>query len=135
FTLVSVDIEGTATRGDEIKRFHWRLDAPTRFAACETTTTVPEGGEGRFEITIHADHLFYDSLVSSEPALRFDAFAAADADDDGLITPEELAAADIGAYDAGSEGGVDDLWAWLLAQTRTLGHVDGEAHCHASPLD
>lgn len=135
FTVGQIEIDGVATRGAETKRFFWVFDAPTRYDECATTVSIPALGDGHFEITIHADHLFADSAVSETPTLRFDAFAAADADADGEITQAELAATDIGAYDPGSEGGVDDLWAWLLARSRSLGHVDGEGHCHATAVD
>lgn len=133
FTLSRVEVEGTATKGSTTKSFRWEFAEPTRYEACETTTTVTDGGSAVFQITLHADHLFYDSLVSPDPNVLFQALADADADGDGVIAPLELAATDIGAYDPGSEDGLDDLWAWLNAQTRTLGHVDGEGHCHAVP--
>lgn len=135
FTIARVEIEGSATKGETTKTFHWVFARPTRYEACETTTTVREGERASFEITVHADHLFYDSLVSSEPQVLFQALADADVDADGIISPSELAAKDIGAYDPGSEGDVDDLWTWLDAQARTLGHVDGEGHCHAVATD
>lgn len=135
FTIARVEVVGTATKGATTKSFNWVFDQPTRYEECETTTTVTDGGSATFQITVHADHLLYDSLVSSEPQVLFQALADADADGDGVITQSELAAKDIGAYDPGSEDGVDDLWAWLNAQTRTLGHVDGEGHCHAVPAN
>jgi hypothetical protein len=60
--------------------------------------------------------------------------ADADSNDDGEITQAELAESDIGSFDPGSEGDIDDLWSWLVAATRTLGHVDGEGHCEAAPV-
>jgi len=130
FTIERVEVDGRASQGGQDKTFHWIFDEPTHYQGCETTTSVPDGGEGTFEITIHGDHLLYDSLVGAEPELLFQALADADADADGAISPAELAATDIGAYDPGSEGGIDDLWAWLTALAHTLGHVDGEGHCH-----
>ena len=137
FTITRVEVEGTATKGADTKSFSWVFDEPTRYVECETTTAVSDGGSATFQITVHADHLLYDSLVSEEPQVLFQALADADADADadGNITQAELAATDIGAYDPGSEDGVDDLWAWLVAQTRTLGHVDGEGHCRATPAN
>jgi hypothetical protein len=29
----------------------------------------------------------------------------------------------------GSRGGVEDLWAYLEAQSTLVGHIDGEGHC------
>lgn len=135
FTITRVEVDGSATKGTETKSFSWVFDEATRYTECETTTSVSDGGSATFQITVHADHLLYDSLVSEEPQLLFQALADADADTDGIITQAELAAADIGGYDPGSEGGVDDLWAWLVAQTRTLGHVDGEGHCRSAPAN
>jgi hypothetical protein len=130
FSITHVDVEGQATKGDVTKTFHWIFDQPTTYGECETTTSVDDGGSSTFQITVHADHLFYDSLVAEEPALLFGPLAAADEDDDGEITEEELSSTDIGAYDPGSEDGIEDLWAFLNGQAKTLGHVDGEGHCH-----
>lgn len=135
FTIVSVEIEGTATKGTETKSFSWVFDTPTRYAECETTTLVDDGGNASFQITIHADHLLYDSVVSHEPQVLFQSLADADADADGDITEAELAATDIGGYDPGSESGTDDLWQYLSALVRTLGHVDGEGHCHTMSIN
>lgn len=131
FTIRSVHVVGTATKGEESKRFDWTFDQPVSYHGCETTTEIPKDGSGVFQITVHADHLFYDSLVSEEPALGFGALAAVDTGD-GVISREELALAGIGGFDPGNED-VNDLWSWLNALVATLGHVDGEGHCHAEP--
>lgn len=128
FTLASATVEGSAQKDGVTKTFAWTFATPVDYVNCETLTDVPRDGVGELQITVHADHLFYDSLVSEEPALRFDAIAAADTDDDGEVTMAELAAADIGAYDPGNLA-IDDLWSFLAAQAQTMGHVDGEGHC------
>jgi hypothetical protein len=130
FTIARVEVNGTATKGTVTKTFAWVFEQPTVYSRCETTTKVTADGSATFQITVHADHLFYDSMAAAEPKLLFQAVADADADSDGEVTQAELTAQGIGAYDPGSEGGIDDLWSWLTAQTRTLGHVDGEGHCH-----
>lgn len=135
FIITRVEVDGTATKDDETKSFSWVFDDATRYTDCETTTSIVDGESATFQITVHADHLFYDSLVASDPELLFQGLADADSNADGDITQAELEATDIGAYDPGSEDGVDDLWSWLIAQTRTLGHVDGEGHCRATPAD
>lgn len=132
FTLVRLSLDGSASKGDVSKTFAWDFELDVRFGECETLTQVDAAGIAGVEITIHADHLFYDSLVAEAPALRFDAIAAADADADGTITREELAATDIGAYDPGNLP-IDDLWSFLHAQAATTAHVDGEGHC--APLE
>lgn len=129
FVFETIAIEGTATRGAERKTFSWSFAPRTTYLECEASAHVKADETSSFEITIHADHLFYDSLVSGSPALRFQHFAAADLDADGEVTRDELAATDIGPLDAGSAGGVNDLWTWLSQLARMVGHVNGEGHC------
>ncbi|MEL6545582.1 MAG: hypothetical protein AAFQ82_13205 [Myxococcota bacterium] len=128
YALRDIRIIGEAMRDSESKRFDWSFPEETRYRDCETPLVVDGAAPARFEITAHADHLFYDSLVSESPDLRFDALADSDLDGDGWIAPDELAARDVGAYDVGNTG-VDDLWSFLREQVRTLGHANGEAHC------
>jgi len=134
FVINRIEVDGSALLGSETKTFSWVFDGATAYEACDARTSVSDGGVGTFQITIHADHLFYDSLVSEEPQVVFQPMADADADDDGEITREELSMSDIGSFDPGSEGGVEDLWAWLVASTRTIGHADGEGHCEAATV-
>lgn len=135
FIIERVEVDGAAKHGNEEKTFSWVFDSAVSYSECVTTTSVTAEEAATFQITVHADHLFYDSLVAEEPLLLFQPLADADTDADGQITRAELEAADIGAYDPGSAGGPDDLWAFLSAQLGTLGHVDGEGHCHATPID
>lgn len=135
FRVVGLEVAGSASREGVDKAFDWVFDQTTRYDRCEAVTRVGDGETAAFQLTFHADHLFYDSLVSETPALRFQALADADADADGTLTRAELSMTGIGPYDPGSEGGVDDLWAWLVAATSTVGHVDGEGHCEAALLD
>lgn len=52
---------------------------------------VPESSVAEAEVTIHAEHMFYDRLGTHKGVqLRFDAIAAT-AGGDGVITPEDLA--------------------------------------------
>lgn len=131
FVIAEVEVSGSATDGDTTKTFDWTFDHLTHYEECETTTEVVDGESSTFQITIHADHFFYDSLVSEDPDLVFQALADADENDDGEITPQELGDRGIGSYDVGNNSEIDNLWAWLVAQSQTLGHVDGEGHCDA----
>jgi hypothetical protein len=134
FTLARVVVEGEATRDGVDKHFAFDFDRAVIYLDCETSVRVGRGGEAPFEITIHADHLFFDSRASADPGLRFQALADADLDDDGEITRTELEATDIGAYDPGSDGGhIANLWDYLEALVAELGHANGEAHCAATP--
>jgi len=134
FDVTRVEVTGRASKGEQVKTFDWVFDQPTRYSSCDALTVVREGGLSSLEVTIHADHLLYDSLVAEEPQVLFQALADADLDQDGVITPTELERTDIGAYDPGSAGEVSDLWAWLNAQSQTLAHVNGEGHCDARAL-
>lgn len=129
FAVENIQLSGSATKEGVTKTFAWTFDADTHYTDCDTTTTVTAGESSTFEITIHADHLFSNSLVSHNPLLGFQALADADTDGDGEITQAELEAADLGSYDPGSDGHVDNLWKFLSAQSTSLGHVDGEGHC------
>jgi hypothetical protein len=92
------------------------------------------------QLTTHGDHLYYDRLQASpDPAvntsLRFDAIAAADKDDDGEVTLEELAATplDVRSYDpSGFEAATQGAFVTSLA--RTIGHFRGEGECNISKL-
>jgi hypothetical protein len=127
----SVYVEGTATRGAETIAFAWGFDTDTRYVECETEQRVTDGGEATSQMTIHSDHLFYDDLELPEPNVAFDLIAMADFEPDGTVTSEELSAVDITGlsnYGVGSRD-ITDLWAFIAAQTATLGHIDGEGHC------
>lgn len=128
FTLARVEIDGSAEKDGVQKSFAWVFDMPVTYSDCESHTEVSRDAVSEFQITVHADHLFHDSLVSQEPALRFDAIAAADTDGDGQVTMAELAATDIGPYDPGNLE-IDDLWSFLSANVQTMGHANGEEHC------
>jgi len=125
-------VEGTAVRGTETKTFAWGFSTDTRYGDCHSMATLAAGGEASTMLTIHADHVFFDSLVSDEPGVAFDIMAGADADADGVITQAELAAVDITSeakYQVGNRTDITDLWSYLEAQTGLLGHIDGEGHC------
>ncbi len=124
-------VEGTATRGADTIAFAWGFDTDTRYSHCHTEQHVRDGGEATSQITIHADHLFYDDLELPEPNVAFDLVASADAEPDGAVTPDELRAVDLTGlanYGVGSRD-ISDLWSYISAQTSTLGHIDGEGHC------
>ena len=126
----AIYVEGRATRGDQTRTFAWGLTTATTYERCRSVATV-DGGRVASVLTIHADHLFYDDLISDEPDVRFDAIAGADADGDGDITAAELAAVDITGFERYQVGSFDvrDLWSFLDHQASTVGHIDGEGHC------
>jgi hypothetical protein len=134
FTIPSIRVVGTASRDQQTWSFDWTIPVATRFDQCETPATVRNSGPADAQITIHADHLLYDSLVADEPALSFQAFVAADTDQNLVITTDELEAAGIGTLDPGNES-PQNLWQWLLLASRTIGHFNGEGHCTPAPAE
>lgn len=127
----AVRVQGKATKAGRTVGFDWAFKTMVAHA-CHTAAGVDGGGAtAKIELTIHGDHLFYDDLVASEPNLSFDLIAAADADGNGRVTREELAAKDLTAearYQVGSFP-VKNLWEFIAHQVTTLGHIDGEGHC------
>jgi hypothetical protein len=132
----AVHAEGQATRGGETRTFAWGFTAGTTYRRCRSVAAV-DGDSASSVLTIHADHLFYDDLVSETPSVRFDAIGGADADADGDITTAELGAVDITGFERYQVGSfdVEDLWTFVDHQASTLGHIDGEGHCEITIRD
>jgi hypothetical protein len=132
----SMYVVGVATRGDEMRTFAWGFTTATAYQRCQSVAVV-DGAPASSVLTIHADHLFYDDLVSEEPGVRFDAIAAADSDGDGDITTAELTAVDITGFERYQVGSfdVEDLWTFIDHQGSTVGHIDGEGHCAITERD
>lgn len=132
FTVVKTSLSGTATKDGVQKQFNWVFETPVRYTHCEAMTRTKAGVLSNFEITLHADHYLYDSLAAhKEPQLYFGPIAAADSNNDGMVTKEELLLAPVDPrFDTGSQK-VSNLWTWLEAQHRTVAHSDGEFHCKA----
>lgn len=108
---------------------------------------VPANGTHETQLTLHLDHLFFDSARDEEPNLRFDAWAAV-AGADREITYADLATQNLAdlvgidgmplldedgmpiAYEPPSAGlPMQTLQAFVLAQAFTIGHFEGEGHC------
>ncbi len=124
----AVWVKGQATKDGKTVSFDWHFGEGVSHS-CHAAIAA----EGRVakQITIHGDHLFYDDLVAAEPDMAFGLIATSDANGDGQVTREELAAKDItqqAKYQVGNFP-VKDLWAFIAHQVTTLGHVDGEGHC------
>lgn len=143
----SLYVEGSVVRGPTTKSFAWGFTTNTLYDRCKGEVSgketdgvvVTNGGDDAVEITIHGDHLFYDDLQAPEAKVRVDNIANADADADGKITLEELAAVDLadttkitaGTYGTGSASHINDLRAFVEALSRTVGHFRGEGECLA----
>ncbi|PIE17644.1 MAG: hypothetical protein CSA65_08275 [Proteobacteria bacterium] len=118
--------------------FAWGFDVATHYERCEDAdgklgVVVPTGGSATAQLTIHGDHVFYDSL-QGDAKLRVEALIAADTDANGDISMEELAAVDlttlpIDQYDTAGDGSVATLADFVRALSRTVVHFQGEGHC------
>lgn len=130
FQLTEVNVVGTATHSDtnRAKNFDWSFEVDQVYRDCEGVEDLKDGQMTTFEITIHSDHLFYDSLVAEEPDLRFEILSNADLNEDDTITFDELAMVDVGTYDIGNYD-VENLLDWINVQVTTLVHSNGEGHC------
>jgi hypothetical protein len=143
----SVYVAGTATKDSATKTFAWGFTNSTRYDDCVYEAegkeyrgvSVTNGGNESVQLTIHGDHFFYDDLASREATVRFNGIAAADADNNGEVTLDELGRVKLvdmaeGTYGTGSAGNVNDLKAFVQALTVTIGHFRGEGHCAAHAL-
>ena len=133
----SVYVSATATDGTATKTLHWGFATDTSYEQCRSEADLAAGGAATVQLTIHADHLFYNDLFSEEPDVKFGVVARADVDADGEVTLAELAAFDItGLPDYGTGSlRVENLADFIAHLTATLGHIDGEGHCHATPAE
>ena len=144
----SLYVEATATKDDLTKTFSWGFAIGTSYEEChseqdgkdEAGVVVTNNGELEVQLTTHGDHLFYDRLQASpdpeiETSLRFDTLAAADANDDGEITLEELSAAPLNVelYDPSGLGAANQ-GAFVTSLARTVGHFRGEGECTVRKL-
>jgi hypothetical protein len=111
---VSIEMSGTATRGGVQKRFAYSFRPRVRYQKCALdpeaglpAVDLQTGSDLVYDVRIEAEAILRDDIDASAP-LRFDAFANADTDGDGLITLDELRAVPIdvvrdgGAFEAGT---------------------------------
>lgn len=138
----SVVIEGVGSKGDVSKSFSWAFASDTTYKNCKgeisgavrAGAVVTEGGTDSIELTIHGDHFFYDDLASADAKLRFANMAAADANDDGVISQEELGAIELadltdGTYRTGGFADVVTYAEFIARLSQSLGHYRGEGEC------
>ncbi|HMR07065.1 MAG TPA: hypothetical protein PKA88_14880 [Polyangiaceae bacterium] len=95
---VSYHLVGTATKGGVTKRFAWPYRNRIDYSTCAALENgVPSAGIRIREhetksatVTLHGTAPFQTSRDAKSARLRFDAFAAADANTDGEVTLDEL---------------------------------------------
>lgn len=138
----SIWVEGALHKGAEQKTFSWKFDVDTHYADCTNPdlgdgVTIVTGKTEVVQLTIHGDHLWYDDLQSADAKVSGQAKWDADANDDGVITQEELAAVSLTTlpltqYGTGGASNVKNLSDFVRALSRTVGHFRGEGECEAS---
>ena len=128
----AVHVTGSLTCGKQTVSFDWTFDISNRYRCLPLEVAVPQDGEVVTDLTIHGDHLFFDSLEDNGAVLRGQAIADADADSDGSVTLAELEAVDISGvgYPLGSFTEITTLAEFIDMQVQRVGHVDGEGHCY-----
>jgi len=131
----AVRASGTLSCGGSDATFDWSFQTSTTYLCEPADLSVPKSGSATTELTIHGDHLFYDGLEDPDAAVRGQAIFDADADADGQVTLDELAAVPVAplGYTVGQASEVEHLGDFVAALTRSLGHVDGEGHCAVAP--
>ena len=115
---VSLIVAGSAVKGNVKKTFSWSFRRRVGYEDCRITeddatisgVVLRSGEKLPIDIALHGEALLLDDLDPDVGVLRFDPFANADADDDGVITMEELDAValpsvSVNAGDAGVDGG------------------------------
>jgi hypothetical protein len=133
---IAISIAGSATRGAVSKRFQLVFRPRVRYANCSPDN---DGGiavdlqsniDQVFDIRIEAEAMLRDDVDAATASLRFEAFAAADKDGDGVVTLDELrqvpiaAVRDAGAFEAGTYEFDDDAGIFRLGASiaiETLG--------------
>jgi hypothetical protein len=145
----SLLIEATARKEDREVELSWGFPLAIDVQHCQNGLdgtdgiVVRDNATTSAEITVHLDHLFFDSYATEEPNLRFDPLAET-APEDGPLLLEALAAQDnlsdikgrngqpLGlAYDPGSafHPVPTNLEEYVSAAAETTGHWNGEGHC------
>jgi hypothetical protein len=149
-------IEGRATNDDREVTFAWGLDNASVNRDCTNGfdgtagLVVRNNTISEAEITIHVEHMFWDTLGSEQNELRFEPIASV-ADADGVVSwaalaEQELAnLRDVDGEPLADEMGVAlvynpgslplaNLQEFILAATRTQAHFGGEGLCSIEPL-
>ena len=151
-------LEGVAEKGGLAYSFAWGLANPVRATNCSNGVdgtdgiVVKRGSTSIAEITMHLDHIFWDTLGTELSKLRFDAIAGASRDDrnvtwaelalqtlDDLRGPDGAPLRDeqgaVLVYNPGAVPLADrTLQAFILATTASQAHLNGTGLCTVTRL-
>lgn len=145
----SIFIRGTARKDDREVEFEYGFGFEVDMTRCENGQDETDGvvvatnAVNEAQVTVHLDHLFFDTFAVDDANLRFDPMAAM-APQSGRLTLDDLAKqenlSDLEdadgepleiAYDPGSvfEPVPKTLEDYVVAAATTTGHWNGEGHC------
>jgi hypothetical protein len=150
----SLLIEASAHSDQRDVELHWGFPLAIAVQHCQNGLDGTDGIVVRdnavtsAEVTVHLDHLFFDSYATEEPKLRFDPLAAMTAEgrplllgalagQDNLSDLKSLTGEPLGlAYDPGSafHPVPTNLAEYVTAAAETTGHWNGEGHCEYQRL-
>ena len=133
-------LQGVATKPSRpAVRFKLGLPAPVRMEDCTSGVdgtqgvVIPASSTAEAELTLHAEHLFYDRLgTHAGVQLRFEALAAA-AGEDALLTFEELASQSVLAP-RGFDGAAADRCGRHPGALRPRRFLGADARCLRAAL-
>jgi hypothetical protein len=135
-------IEGVAQCPERSVSFSFQVAVPTVFSECEGDgepgVSVSGGATSTATITLHGDHLWFDSLPSASEGTvmrRAAWLLKADSDGDGKVSTADLA--NVRADDAFpsslgynlSGAPIANALDFVRAQLATQGHLNGEGEC------
>lgn len=133
-------IEGTVN-ADKPVSFSLQVRVPTVFTDCQSDgepgVSVSENGRSAASITLHGDHLWFDSFLTGSEAnvvRRTQWLVDADVNGDGKVVTADLANARPetifkGYSFAGAPIPINTALDFVRAQLATQGHVNGEGEC------
>jgi hypothetical protein len=138
-------VERPAAQGGPVE-FVIQVEVATRFDRCELDgepgLTVVANGTASGDVTIHGDHLWFNSFATGSEASierRSAWLVAADGDGDGHVSTDDLARLDatevftteLGYSLDGAPDGIviDSALDFVRAQLATQGHFRGEGEC------
>jgi hypothetical protein len=143
-------VEGVAKKGDREIPIEWGFAFELELTRCENGRdgtdgiVVAENKLNEAEVTVHLDHLFFDSFAVDDAELCFDAMAAV-APEDGPLTLDDLAKQNNLSAPKDADGELLDLVYdpgstfnpvpktlkdFVIGAASTTGHWNGEGHCH-----
>jgi len=135
-------VEGSAACPERTVSFSFQVAVPTLFYACESDgepgVAVSGGATSTATITLHGDHLWFDSLPSASEGsvMRRAAWLLqVDADGDGKVSTADLANVRAEAAFPSSLGynlsgaTIGSALDFVRAQLATQGHLNGEGEC------